>query len=59
MAFLCNYTLIKIIKGCYIVIFVLCVNAMGWYMPPFAKIQTPWTDQEGKPNFLQVTYRIF
>lgn len=30
-------------------VFVICARVMGWFMPPFAKIQTPWTDQEGKP----------
>jgi hypothetical protein len=27
---------------------------MGWFMPPFMKIQTPWTEQEGKA-YLSVT----
>jgi len=29
-------------------VFPLVCSAMGWFMPPFRKIQTPWTEQEGK-----------
>jgi tellurite resistance protein TehA-like permease len=53
------YSKIKTRKGSCVVVFVSCVSAMGWFMSPFAKIQTPWTEQEGKSCSSVVTYGRF
>jgi hypothetical protein len=38
--------------------FRLVCSAMGWFMPPFRKIQTPWTEEEGKA-YLTLTKLMF